>query len=345
MDLNKIYVWGTGVKAKDLMRENVLCESKILGFIDNNKNQDTFYGYKVLLPEEIEEEYDYIVVSNEEPAEIIRQCAMLGLQTEKVIAVYNYRYKDLEYKKQNDLEIQKKMPALSRKIQEIKSIGIAPKGDIYTCYYDANDKDRLIGSGVYKGEYYREYIRYRAFELAAKELKRYEGDEWAVAELGVFRGAFSQLINTKFRDRTFYMFDTFEGFDPEEAKRELEQGNCDQTFIEYFADNNVEMVLNSMPYKEKCVIRKGLFPQTADGLENVKYAFVSLDVDFGETTYNGLEYFYPRLTGGGYIFLHDYNHTSLSGVKEAVLNFEIRHNLILKKFPLPDSNGTLIITK
>lgn len=345
MDLSKIYVWGTGAKAKELMQENVLRECEILGFIDNNKKQDTFYGYRVLLPEEMEKEYDYIVVSNEEPAEILKQCAAMKIQMEKVIAVYNYRYKDLEYKAQDDLKIREQMPALGKKIQEIKSRGMAPKGEIYTCYYDAFDEERLVGNDVYNGEYYREYIRYRAFELAVKELRHCKEQEWSVAELGVFRGAFSHLINAKFRDKTFYMFDTFEGFDPEEAGRELEQGNCDQTFIEYFADNNVEMVLNSMPFKEKCVIRKGFFPQTADGLENEKYGFVSLDVDFGETTLRGLEYFYPRLTRGGYIFLHDYNHVSLSGVKKAVWSYEKKYNVVLKKFPLPDSNGTLIITK
>lgn len=342
MDSNKIYVWGTGVKASELMQENVLAGSTILGFIDNNKKQDMFYGYKVLLPEDIEGEYDYIIVSNRKPAEIIRQCEGLGIASDKVIAVYNYYYRDLEYKAQDDLEIQEKMPALSKKIQEIKSVGKIP---IYTCNYDNIDEERLIGNMVYNGEYYREYIRYRAFELAAKELKRYEGQEWSVAELGVFRGAFSSLINSKFTDRKLYMFDTFEGFEPEEAKNELEQGNCTEALIEYFADNNVETVINSMPFKERCIIRKGFFPQTAEGLEDETYGFVSLDVDFGKTTLTGLEYFYPRLITGGYIFVHDYNHVTLSGVKKAVESFEAKNNLTLKKFPLPDSNGTLVITK
>ena len=139
------------------------------------------------------------------------------------------------------------------------------------------------------------------------------------------------------------MFDTFEGFDANEADKELREGNCNQDFIEYFANNHMETVVNRMPYKEMCVVRKGLFPSTAMGLDDVKYGFVSLDVDFGDSTLHGLEYFYPCLIQGGYIFIHDYNHPALFGVKEAVKKYEETNDIILCKVPLPDSNGTLVI--
>ena len=52
--------------------------------------------------------------------------------------------------------------------------------------------------------------------------------------------------------------------------------------------------MNKMTVPENCVIRKGLFPDTAVGLEE-KFIFVSIDVDFENSTYEGLKYFYPRL--------------------------------------------------
>lgn len=87
-----------------------------------------------------------------------------------------------------------------------------------------------------------------------------------------------------------------------------------------------------------------MLPQTSRGLENRRFGFVSLDVDFEESTLNGLRFFYPRLIEGGYIFVHDYNHASLKGVKRAIERYESEIGT-LKKFPLPDSNGSLIITK
>ena len=67
-------------------------------------------------------------------------------------------------------------------------------------------------------------------------------------------------------------------------------------------------------------------------------------MDFEESIYAGLEYFYPRLLEGGYIFIHDYN-GSLTGVERAVDQYEKNKNIKLCKVPLCDANGTLAITK
>lgn len=98
-----------------------------------------------------------------------------------------------------------------------------------------------------------------------------------------------------------------------------------------------------MPDRSKCVIRKGLFPETSKGLENKTYGFVSLDVDLEESTYQGLVYFVPRIIKGGYIFLYDYNHVSLKGVRKALKRYESDYNIHLHKAPICDSDGTLVI--
>lgn len=139
------------------------------------------------------------------------------------------------------------------------------------------------------------------------------------------------------------MFDTFESFNDEEIKKEIAEGNCDENFVNLFMNTSVESVLDIMPYKEKCIIRKGLFPATAEGLEDIHYGFVSLDVDLEASTYVGLEYFVPRMIEGGYIFIHDYNHVSLKGVQKAVKDYKINHGIRFRKVPLCDSDGTLII--
>lgn len=80
-----------------------------------------------------------------------------------------------------------------------------------------------------------------------------------------------------------------------------------------------------------------------DGLEE-QFAFVSIDVDFEESIYEGLKYFYPRLTSGGYIFVHDYN-SSLLGVEKAVDWFERDCGESLCKMPLCDANGTMVVMR
>ena len=79
------------------------------------------------------------------------------------------------------------------------------------------------------------------------------------------------------------------------------------------------------------------------GLED-SFAFVSLDMDFEDSIYDGMEYFYPRLSEGGYIFVHDYN-SDLRGVERAIDRYESKLGKTICKMPLCDANGTLVITK
>ena len=98
-----------------------------------------------------------------------------------------------------------------------------------------------------------------------------------------------------------------------------------------------------MTYLDNIVIKQGLFPQSLRGLEE-KFAFVSIDVDFEESIYEGLKYFYPRLREGGYIFVHDYN-SDLLGVEKAIDKYERENGIMLHKVPLADKSGTSVLTK
>ena len=97
-----------------------------------------------------------------------------------------------------------------------------------------------------------------------------------------------------------------------------------------------------MPFPGQCIIKKGYFPDTTKGLSE-EFVFVNIDADLYEPIYNGLQYFYPRLNKGGYIFVHDYNNDAYKGAKEAVDKF-CREN-DLNKLPLPDSCGTAVLMK
>lgn len=72
---------------------------------------------------------------------------------------------------------------------------------------------------------------------------------------------------------------------------------------------------------ERCIIKKGFFPETAEGIDET-FIFVSLDMDLYQPMLEGLRYFYPRMEKGGVILCHDYYSTTLSGVRQAFSDFE-----------------------
>lgn len=153
------------------------------------------------------------------------------------------------------------------------------------------------------------------------------------------------MINCKFPKKTLYMFDTFESFDKKEFEKEVSLKRVPDSFYETFKQTDENYVLSIMPYPDKCKICKGFFPDTTRDLKETKFAFVSIDVDFEQSIYEGLKFFYPRLNDGGMIFVHDYNNRYLEGVKVAVHRYENEIGIKLKKVPLADEGGTVIVVK
>ncbi|MCD8018297.1 MAG: class I SAM-dependent methyltransferase [Clostridiales bacterium] len=164
-----------------------------------------------------------------------------------------------------------------------------------------------------------------------------------IAELGVYKGDLAWKLNLLFPDRSLYLFDTFEGFD----KRDVEQESA-HSFSRAqkgdFSDTDKSAVLARLPYPDKAVIRKGFFPDTANGLEEISYAFVSLDADLYAPILAGLHYFYPRLHQGGTLLLHDYNNPRFRGAHQAVEDYEKEKGHLLL-VPLCDLHGSAVIMK
>ncbi len=192
----------------------------------------------------------------------------------------------------------------------------------------------------------RDYIRWFTFELCAKEIRenRIPGQ---IAELGVFRGEFAKLLNEVFYDKKLYLFDTFEGFDDRDINQERINLDSDKYVFEtseLLKSTDVDIIMSKMKNKENVIIKKGYFPESLGSLEE-KFCFVSLDVDLYGPTFEGLKYFYERLSDGGYIFIHDYNHKLWPGISDAVKDFENMIGRKLCKVPISDYSGTLVITK
>jgi len=137
----------------------------------------------------------------------------------------------------------------------------------------------------------------------------------AFLEVGAYYGGSSKLIcEMKGDDKPFYVCDTFEGL-PEGTEKDKgvhrkSQYSCSlESVSQYLA-----------PYQNVHFVR-GLFPASAEGIipDDVRFAFVHLDVDLYESTLRSLEYAFPRMDPGGIVLSHDYS--LLAGVKAAFHEF------------------------
>lgn len=181
-----------------------------------------------------------------------------------------------------------------------------------------------------------DYARYTTFALAIQRLldERIAG---SFAEVGVYRGHLSSFLHRIAPERTYYLFDTFEGF----PQNDLEPGVAEDR---RFSDTSVDIVLENIGDTKNIVIKKGYVPDTFAGLEHEQFAFVLLDLDLYKPTVAGLEFFYPRLVSGGYLAVHDYNNPeSNQACKRSVDAFmKDKPEHIIE---LADRFGTVILRK
>ena len=328
------YIWGIGEKTNEYINCGINL-NKIEGFIDSYSQEREFKGKPVYRPEYISYkqaagEEITIFVASSYIYEIKKQCEKLHIDMNRVI----FAKTCLEVCCEKYGLLQNQFPELYAYLNQYnKTPKYKMEIDYMTDYVGLKEDS----------EYEYDYYRYRTFELIANQINK-NMIEGSVAELGVFRGRFARIINQSFPDKELYLFDTFDGFDANEAEREKSKGRCGDKFTTAFKDTSEALVLGIMKYPERVKIIKGLFPSSVGVVGEKQYCFVSLDVDFEESTYEGLNYFYPRLKEGGYIMIHDYN-SHLKGVAEAVRRYQEDNNIRFRMVPLADHYGSLVIVK
>ncbi|MDZ7616495.1 MAG: TylF/MycF/NovP-related O-methyltransferase [Patescibacteria group bacterium] len=344
--MTQLVIWGTGVIARRVM-DQLKSGVEVIGFVDNDpkKAGTEFCGRRVHPPNSaaLLAESDYILLALQSYAQDVYEQLTLGTTVDPAKILFLGNCWDSK-----------------RIMRNYRILADIIKYDETRDEYRVHPSNFFLHRGMECDRYRKkerpcaekrlfgaDYTRFRTFELCADELRRIKGDEMvdsSVAEVGVFRGEFAALINAAFPEKRLYLFDTFEGFDKDEYFREQASEGVDAGIANCFRDTSVDLVLARMPHGERCVVRKGRFPDTAAGLEKETFCFVSIDVDLYEPIYNSLAYFYPRLVTGGYLFIHEYNHGHYTGVKKAVERYEAEIGFI-RKLPLADNNGTLIVIK
>ena len=172
-------------------------------------------------------------------------------------------------------------------------------------------------------------VRHATMALALERI-RSESIPGSIAELGVYRGYVSRFLHEQIPERKLYLFDTFDGFRDHADNR--------------FRNTSVEIVKERLKNLDNVEFRIGLFPDTARGLEHETFSFVLFDADKYDVAMASFAFFYPRLSRGGYFFLHDFNSNESDwGVSKAARDFlRGKPESIVE---IPDICGTALFRK
>ena len=314
----KIFVYGTGCSAGDLV-DSALPPERITAFVEEQPG-GSFLGKQVIgLDRLAEEDADLIIVTVSHTQAVAKRLEALGIAPSRVFYLKNHLF----------LEDRNRACLTAKEVL----------GEAFVS--EVEKAERLIRTPLRKEEdplpedaLVTDYVRMKTLESVCGQITEVPG---SAAELGVYRGGFARWISFLLPERRLYLFDTFCGFEEKEAASE------GKGFVTAHRNTDAESVLSAMPYPEQVVIRKGLFPATAEGLEGERFAFVSLDADLEESTLAGLRWFAPRMAEGGFCFLHDYGNPKLPGVRRAVMRYQEETCCRLYCVPLCDICGTLVI--
>jgi hypothetical protein len=321
----RILLFGTGSGLSDFLSVLPKEGHEIVGLCDNNSDKQgkTIQGHRVYGPERLTQlDFDFVVITTRAGEAIRTQLEGLGLKRERILLFYPSFDSGLRKIVNHDMEI----------LNHCLGLKLHPVSLCTMQLWPADEKGAASSED--------DFCRMMSLRLAAERIVR-KNLPGAIAELGVYRGELAAMLNRLFCDRTLYLFDTFEGFSDKDLS-DGHEGKHSQAVAGDFQDTTLDLVLSRMAHPKKIVVRKGYFPATAEGLEET-FALVSLDVDLYKPTLAGLHYFYPRLSKGGCIFVHDYNSCRFMGVRTAVEEFSEAFGAPVVQ--LPDFAGSVIIPK
>lgn len=313
-----IYVWGTGCGASELIGQGLNLE-RISAFVDSYPSGEYFLGKPVLLPEHLDmDDCELLVVTTRHADAVAERCGQLEIPESKLLFLKN----------NYDLSDRNAACSIAREL-----LGDALLKKLLPKQRIVPTPASLADSVLSQRDLSNDYVRLATLELLCRRLDDVPG---AAAELGVYKGFFARCINQLLPERKLYLFDSFEGF--------AEEANASASFQAAHANTTIEKVLDIMPHRSMVTVTPGFFPASLNGLEEA-FCLVSLDVDFAQTTLEGLRYFWPRVQRGGIIMLHDWGNPSLPGVAQALKIYEEELGDTIPAIPLCDVGGTLVLCK
>jgi len=161
----------------------------------------------------------------------------------------------------------------------------------------------------------------------------------SVADVGVYKGTTAKLFNDYFSEKKIHLFDTFSGFHEKDVAHEKETSGA----MAGGWNTTLDAVKNFVGVSPHIFYYPGYFPDTTELLDHDdRYSLVHLDADLYQPQIAGLEYFYPKVSKGGVIILHDCNN-EYSGSRKALDEFFANKQEV--PVFIPDKSGSAIVIK
>lgn len=182
---------------------------------------------------------------------------------------------------------------------------------------------------------------------AAKTCSRIEGD---YVECGVGNGfissAIMEYLNWNELNKSFYLFDTFEGLDGrwltlEELEKigDVKSHNEEMRKVGAYA-YDYESVESNFHEWDRVRLIKGTIPETLNAVSIDKVAYLHIDMNCVIPEIAAIEHFYSKLSVGAVILLDDYGFVGCSMQKKAMDNWADRIGVDI--LSLPTGQGMLV---
>ena len=139
-------------------------------------------------------------------------------------------------------------------------------------------------------------------QIAVRAARNLDG---AMAEAGVLMGGSARLICDAKGDAPLHLFDAF---DTPSVAGDTELRSHFGSVHGKLADVRALLA----PYAQ-VHFHPGVFPESALGLEELRFSFVHLDMDLVSSTDAALDFFHPRIVPGGILIGDDYQDAGVRG--------------------------------
>lgn len=151
-------------------------------------------------------------------------------------------------------------------------------------------------------------------DLLLKAIDLTHGFEGEVWECGTWQGGTALWMKEQLKDgRILRLFDTFCGLPV--------SGPLDLHRMGTMGDTSYELVRSHFEDMPDVVIHVGVMPATFAGLEDVVISVAHIDVDQYQSVKDCLEFVYPRVERGGWVFIDDYADGKCPGARRATDDF------------------------
>lgn len=166
-------------------------------------------------------------------------------------------------------------------------------------------------------------------------INQIDGD---IVECGVWRGGFSIFLASLFRDKTIWVCDSFNGFEPLYKSTYYFRGERHTDHFQYGSNGPLAVTLEQVKYyfdkydlsdQKRIHFVKGFVNQTLPNIEIENISLLRIDVDSYSATLDVLDNLYEKITPGGYIIFDD---ACLRETYEAIKTFFRSKNLPMELY-------------